>query len=108
MSHPSKNPATDLRQTLTESLDQARLDWLVPHLDKDVVIWVDAALELVDVGMAIATDDSNSVRRWIEEQFLIKPTPETIANWDAHQRFQALIVQPYILIRDLPTDIESA
>jgi hypothetical protein len=58
----------------------------------------------VEVGMAIATDDSTRVRRWIEEQFLVKPTPETIENWDAYQRFQALIVQPYILIKDLPID----
>lgn len=101
MSHSSENPPTDLRQTLTESLDEAQLDWLVPHLEKDVVIWVDAGLDLVDVGLAIATDDSSKVRRWIEEQFLIKPTPDTIATWNSHQRFQALIVQPYILIRDL-------
>jgi hypothetical protein len=101
MSHSSENPPTDLRQTLTESLDEAQLDWLVPHLEKDVVIWVDAGLDLVDVGLAIATDDSSKVRRWIEEQFLIKPTPDTIATWNSHQRFQALIVQPYILIRNL-------
>ncbi len=101
MSHSSENPPTDLRQTLTESLDEAQLDWLVPHLEKDVVIWVDAGLDLVEVGLAIATDDSSKVRRWIEEQFLIKPTPDRIATWNSHQRFQALIVQPYILIRDL-------
>jgi hypothetical protein len=104
MSNSSQDPNPDLRQTLTESLDEARLDWLVPHLEKDVVIWVDSSLDLVEVGMAIATDDSTNVRRWIEEQFLVKPTPETIGNWDAHQRFQALIVQPYILIRDLQID----
>ncbi len=104
MSNSSQDPNPDLRQTLTESLDEARLDWLAPHLEKDVVIWVDSSLDLVEVGMAIATDDSTNVRRWIEEQFLVKPTPETIGNWDAYKRFQALIVQPYILIRDLPVE----
>ncbi len=107
MSHSSEHPPNDLRQTLTESLDEARLDWLVPHLEKDVVIWVDAGLDLVEVGLAIATDDSTRVRRWIEEQFLIKPTPETIATWDARQRFQALIVQPYILIRDIDVEFKG-
>ena len=92
---------SDLRQTLTESLDEARLDWLQPHLERDVVIWVDPALELVDVGLAIAQDDSGTVRRWIEEQFLVKPDAETRASWDPSQRFQALIVQPYVLIRNL-------
>jgi len=101
MTHPSEHPPTDLHKTLSESLDEAQLDWLTPHIEKDVVIWVDRSLELVDVALAIAQDDSSRVLRWIEEQFLVKPTPEMRANWDARQRFQALIVEPYILIRDL-------
>ena len=101
MTQPSESSPTDLHQTLTEAVDEAQLDWLSPHIKKDVVIWVDQSLDLVDVGLAIANDDSSCVRRWIEEQFLIKPTPEMIATWDIRQRFQALIVEPYILIRDL-------
>ena len=102
MTHSSEHPpTTELRKTFTESLDEAQLDWLTPHIEKDVVIWVDRSLELVDVAFAIAQDDSSCVLRWIEEQFLVKPTPEMRANWDARQRFQALIVEPYILIRDL-------
>ena len=101
MTHSSERPQTDLRKTLTESLDEAQLDWLMPHIEKDVVIWVDRSLELVDVALAIAQDDSSHVLRWIEEQFLVKPTPEMRANWEIRQRFQALIVEPYILIRDL-------
>ena len=101
MTHSSERPQTDLRKTLTESLDEAQLDWLTPHIEKDVVIWVDRSLELVDVAFAIAQDDSSRVLRWIEEQFLVKPTPKMRADWDARQRFQALIVEPYILIRDL-------
>jgi hypothetical protein len=101
MTYSQEHPPTELRKTLTESLDEAQLDWLTPHIEKDVVIWVDRSLELVDVALAIAQDDSSHVLRWIEEQFLVKPTLEMRANWNARQRFQALIVEPYILIRDL-------
>ncbi len=91
----------DLRQSLIELLDEAEMDWLRPHFDRDVVVWVDDSLDLVDVGMSIAQDDANTVRRWIEEQFLIKPDADRIAQWDSSIRFRALIVQPYILIQDL-------
>jgi len=92
----------DLRQNLTEALDEAQLDWLRPHLARDVVIWVDPCLDLVEVGVAIAADQSGSVRRWIEEQFLIKPSLKEVARWGEEKRFKALIVQPYILIQDSP------
>lgn len=91
----------DLRQSLIDLLDEAELDWLQPHLDREVVIWVDHSLDLVDVGMAIAQDNANMVRRWIEEQFLVKPDAERIEQWNPTDRFRALIVQPYVLIQDL-------
>lgn len=91
----------DLRQSLIDLLDEAELDWLQPHLDREVVIWVDHSLDLVDVGMAIAQDNANMVRRWIEEQFLVKPDAERIEQWNPADRFRALIVQPYVLIQDL-------
>ncbi len=90
----------DLRQSLMDLLDEAEMDWLQPHIDRDVVVWVDGSLDLVDVGMAIAQDDANTVRRWIEEQFLIKPDADRIAQWEPSVRFRALIVQPYVLIQD--------
>ena len=98
-----QKPTQDLRQSLVELLDEAELDWLKIHLDRDVVIWVDQSLDLVDVGMAIAQDQANTVRRWIEEQFLIKPEPDRVAQWNPDVRFKALIVQPYVLIQDLST-----
>ena len=100
---PEQKPTQDLRQSLVELLDEAELDWLKIHLDRDVVIWVDQSLDLVDVGMAIAQDQANTVRRWIEEQFLIKPEPDRVAQWNPDVRFKALIVQPYVLIQDLST-----
>ena len=101
--NPEQKPTQDLRQSLVELLDEAELDWLKIHLDRDVVIWVDQSLDLVDVGMAIAQDQANTVRRWIEEQFLIKPEPDRVAQWNPEVRFKALIVQPYVLIQDLST-----
>jgi hypothetical protein len=95
----------DLRSELAESLDEAEWNWLKPHVQRDAVVVVDHALDLLDVGVAIAGDDVLSVQHWISEQLIRKPSPEQLSNWNGDQmrRFQALIVQPYVLVQELPT-----
>jgi hypothetical protein len=99
----------DLRSQLAESLDEAELDWLKPHIQRDVVVVVNQELDLLDVGVAIACDDVLSVQHWISEQLLHKPFPEQLADWNSDQtkRFQALIVQPYVLVQESPASVTS-
>ncbi len=74
----------------------------MPHVDRDAVIVVAPQLNLVDVGLAIVNDNSTSVQHWIAESLIYKPSDQQKADWNAHQnkRFQALIVQPYVLVQD--------
>jgi len=66
---------------------------------------VNPGLDLAEVGVAVATDNVNSVQRWISEALIAKPTVEQLADWerDRGHQFQALIVQPYVLIQDADT-----
>jgi hypothetical protein len=93
----------ELRAQLTELLDEAELDWLKPHLHKDAVVIVNPGLDLVEVGMAIAQDDTQAVQRWIGEQLILKPGTADLERWNTNQgqKFQAIIVQPYVLIHEL-------
>jgi hypothetical protein len=93
----------ELRTQLTELLDEAELDWLKTFLQKDVVVIVNDGLDLVDVGVAIAQDDTVKVDRWIGEQLITKPTNDDLAKWNNNpsQKFRAIIVQPYVLVQDL-------
>jgi hypothetical protein len=93
----------ELRTQLTELLDEAELDWLKTFLQKDVVVIVNDGLDLVDVGVAIAQDDTVKVDRWIGEQLITKPTNDDLAKWNSNpaQKFRAIIVQPYVLVQDL-------
>ncbi len=93
--------ADNLRQELTELLDQATWEWLRPHAERDAVIIVDAQLRLVEVGIAIVEDQSQAVQHWIAEQLLVKPTLEQKTLWEETEniQFAALIVQPYVLIQ---------
>jgi hypothetical protein len=94
---------SDLRSELQESIDQAEWSWLSPHADRDAVIIVSADLNLLDVGVAIANDNASSVQQWITDQLLYKPSLEQKIIWDQNQgkRFNALIVQPYVLIQEM-------
>lgn len=93
----------NLRTELAEMIDQAEWEWLMPHAQRDAVVIVDATLDLLDVGVAIASDNASAVQHWISEQQLYKPSPEQLTDWstDRTHRFNALIVQPYVLVQDL-------
>jgi hypothetical protein len=92
-----------LREQLAELLDEAELEWLKPHIQKDAVIIVVPELDLLDVGVAISSDNTQSIQHWISEQLLVKPSQEILNRWNANpnQRFHAIIIQPYILVKEL-------
>ncbi len=96
---------SDLRTELTANLDEAEWGWLIPHVQKDQVIVVTQGLDLLDVGVAIASNQVSSVEQWIDLQLIAKPSNTQIGNWnsDRTKRFHALIVQPHILIQEITT-----
>jgi hypothetical protein len=93
---------SELKSELTENLDEAEWDWLIPHAQRDAIIVVSSHLELVDVGTAIASNNIAQVGFWIDEALIAKPSNDQLGNWnsDRTQRFNTLIVQPYVLIQE--------
>ncbi|MBD2302922.1 DUF2288 domain-containing protein [Nostoc sp. FACHB-87] len=94
---------SDLRAELTEGLDEAEWDWLIPHVQRDAVILVAQGLSLLDVGEAIANDNTQSVQQWIDEQLITKPSVDQVGIWngDRQKRFNTLIVQPFVLVQEM-------
>ena len=94
---------SDLRTQLTDNLDEAEWDWLIPHVQRDAVILVTQYLDLLDVGVAIASDQVSSVQAWIDGQLIGKPSNTQLGNWnsDRTKRFKTLIIQPYVLIQEI-------
>jgi hypothetical protein len=94
-------PIGDLRSELEKTIDAATWEWLTPHHERDVIIWVDSTVDLLDVGMAVAQNQTQVVQHWIAEQVIAKPTQTQIARWNQTSDFlfSALIVQPYVLIQ---------
>jgi hypothetical protein len=94
---------SDLREELLETLDEAEWEWLIPHVQRDAVILVSQDLDLLDVGEAIANDNTSSVQQWIERQLITKPSVTQVGQWnsDRTKRFNTLIIQPYVLVQEM-------
>ena len=99
----------ELKEQLSKDVDIAHWKWLSDHAQRDAVIVVNASLDLVDVGVAIATDNTQVIQHWIAEQLLIKPTETEIIEWDAQvgKSFTSLIIQPFVLIQDKKEESSS-
>lgn len=93
----------DLYAELAGRMGEAEWDWLMPHADRDALVLVSPDLDLVDVGAAIANDDTEPVQDWIDQRLLCKPTSQQLTRWNStpQKRFKALILQPYVLIQDV-------
>jgi len=92
----------NLRAVLAESLDEAEWEWLIPHVRRDAVVVVAEQMDLLDVGVAIASDNVTSVQQWIDQQLIYKPSATQLSDWnsDRNKRFNTLIVQPYVLVQE--------
>jgi hypothetical protein len=90
-----------MRDELLATLGVVLWSDLRAHSNRDAVIVVSGALDLVDAGMALAQNDAPRVERWIESGLLSKPTAADLERWsiDRAARFDALIVAPFVLIR---------
>ena len=93
------------------SEDLAEITWsdIKPHAQRDAVIVVDGALDMVEVGVAIANDQVDKVQHWIAEALVQKPTSDQLSLWNADPTmvFQALIVQPYVIISAKSPETDS-
>ncbi|MFT3772207.1 MAG: DUF2288 domain-containing protein [Minicystis sp.] len=90
-----------MRERLSAFLGEVYWSDLAAHAARDALIVVADDLDLLDVGVAVATDDAPRVERWIADQRIKKPSTDDLARWSAEPAamFESLIVQPFVLIR---------
>ena len=91
---------SELREKLNEELAIAPWEALLPHAERDCLICVSSDIGLVDVGVAVASDDVAKVNQWMGTGQIRKPTKKELDSWNQTPAsfFQFLIVQPYVLI----------
>jgi hypothetical protein len=91
---------SDIKTQLTEEMAQIEWKELIPHAQRDAIIVVNESLSLIDVAIAMANDDVVSVQEWIGQSLIHKPSVDELSDWNSNpeQKFNTLIVQPFVLI----------
>jgi hypothetical protein len=90
-----------MRERLAAFLGDVYWTDLRAHAARDALIVVADDLDLLDAGVAIASNDTEAVAGWIEDKRLTKPTAADLARWPAEPlaTFESLVVAPFVLIR---------
>lgn len=76
------------------------VDWsyLKPHFEAGALIYVDPALNLKTVGLALARDDQAQVKEWLKSGDLVQPCKLHAEHWEKEKtQFTAMIVRPFVL-----------
>lgn len=92
-----------MRDSLAATMGPIEFSDLRAHLVRGAVIVVDASLDLLEVGEAVALDHKERVAAWIEAGLVGKPSLETIERWSRAQSggWTAVVVQPFVLVREV-------
>ncbi|MEL7368498.1 MAG: DUF2288 family protein [Myxococcota bacterium] len=93
---------TELQTRLESELMDVEFDAIIPHVEREAVVWVSPEIPLVMAAMAVSLDATAEVQRWLTEGQLKKLTREQTQDWAKTERFSFLIVQPFVLIQPAP------
>ena len=91
-------------QELARRLEQESgiVEWrlLKPHYQRDALIVVRAGVDLIGVGVQIASDNKDQIKQWISDQSLAKPTREQVEQWERdNPGFRSVVVAPFVLMQ---------
>ena len=91
---------SDIKTQLEKEIASTQWQDLIPHAQRDAIVIAHSSLDLVEVGVAIATDNTQTVQNWISEQLLQKPTAQQLSEWnqEPNRKFTTIIVQPFVII----------
>lgn len=90
----------ELRKRL--NLETSRLPWreMLRHYAGGNVIGISSDLDLIEVAVCIARDDTAAVRGWMQSNRLAKVSDEQAAAWlEEDADLWAVVVKPWVLVQ---------
>ncbi len=96
-----------LREALSRALGRVQWSDLRAHSDR-MALFLVVDVDLLDVAVAVAEDDTLAVEQWIEERKLLRPSRLQLSRWsdDQNKPFDSVVVQPYVLAVEAPAGDE--
>lgn len=97
----SQNPHDPLYEKLQKDIDESDWSLLQPHYERQAIFILSEEIDIAAAGVAMAQDNVETVKSWMENQKLSQPKKEDAEAWgnDLQQRFKFLIIQPYVLVQ---------
>ncbi len=75
--------------------------WLRPHEKHKILFQVAETLDLIEVAVAVAEDQTAQVESWLTGGSLMRPTLEQVAKWEkSGGLFSGIIVKPYVFFKE--------
>lgn len=93
----------NLQSKLEKELQKTHWQDLHNHALEDRLILVDNQLDLIKAAVEVASDNSQVVSDWMNDNLVRKPSKEEIETWNSNKNleFQFIIVQPFVLAQSL-------
>jgi hypothetical protein len=98
-------PSDILRAKL--NLETAQLQWpeLERHFARGNVIKVAAGMDLVEVALNVAENNTAMVQAWLADGRIARADMSDAEDWHARQpEFWAVVVAPWVLVQEVATD----
>ena len=106
MTAESPSPKTEARLLRAKlNSETARIPWqdLQRYWARGQVVLVSAGLNLIDVGMALAADDTAAFERWMRAGEVGPVTEDQALEWaGSNPELWALVVAPWVLVQYRP------
>ncbi|HFB65295.1 MAG TPA: DUF2288 domain-containing protein [Aeromonadales bacterium] len=96
------NQKNELKQKILS--ETAKIDWsaLETFYAKGSVIWVSSNVDLIDIAMKFAEDDTASIQNLLVSGEIEKMTPEKARKWQQQSGLWATVVAPWVLVQHRP------
>lgn len=90
--------------------ETARIHWseLETHFAAGNLITVAKELDLILVARAMANDDAQAIKQWMEQQQLMPTSDEQALTWQSsNAQLWAAVIKPWILVQAVTEDAIS-
>lgn len=83
--------------------ETAKICWkeLERFYAQGTLILVDESLDLVEVGFAISSDDTNQISQWMESSLLSRNFDQQAKQWEKENtELWTVVIKPWVLIQN--------
>lgn len=94
-----KDPQS-IREKLEGQVGPADWKVLKPHFLRGAIITISPDIDIIDVGVGVATDDTAKIEAWMNGGKITKPAQADADGWEkAGTEVTALVVAPFVLVQ---------